>query len=506
MTSLGVTAAHPLAPSNARDDRRRPSWPLVWGIVAISLAAALAGIATGLGELRGAAVAMAVPIGLAIYAAPQLGPYLWLVSTPLIVGLGRGDILPFVRPNEAVLLLILGTVAFRVVPLVLAGRWRLPPLGRFDLAFGLLVITGSVLPLFVRVGRDLPVDIDDVLYSIVMIKYLLLYTLFRLTITTTAQVRVCLVLAIAASLPVAIVALLQVNGLFGVPEFLARYYDIPFSGGQGDAVTSRATSTVASSFGVANIMIHTACIISGLLIVYGRPRWLLLGVGAVCLFGVLAAGQFSGIIGIAIATAVTGWLIGRLRQMLLWSLPALALGAVVLWPVIEQRLSGFERESGMPQSWEGRIDNLERFILPALNSGDNWFLGVRPAPRVAAPEWWRDHVYIESGYLWLLWIGGVPFFAAFLAFVWVGLAEIGRVTRTRRDAVGVAALAATTGLSIVFVLMLFDPHLTMRGGADLLFPLLALALLDPERRHRAAEPSANRLAAAARSDDRLQQR
>ncbi len=469
---------------------RGPDWPLALGLVAILLSAILGGIATGLGDMRGAALAMAVPIGLAIYAAPQLGAYLWLVSSPLIVGLARGDIVPFVRPNEALLLLILGAVACRVVPEMLAGRWRLPPLGRFDLALGLLALTGSLLPLFTRLARDLPLDLEDVLYSFVLIKYFLIYALFRLTITTLAQVRACLVLVVAAAVPVAVVALLQVNGLFGVPGLLATYYDQPFSGTSGP-VTGRATSTVASSFGVANIMIQTAVVLAGWFIVYRRPRWLLLGLGVVCLLGVLAAGQFSGIIGIIIAIAVGGWLIGRLRQLLLWSLPVLALGGALLWPVLDERLSGFERESGLPQSWEGRIDNLERFILPELTAGDNWYLGVRPAPQVPAPEWWRDFVYIESGYIWLLWIGGLPFLAAYLAFSWVGLVDLGRTAKRRADAVGIAALAATTGLAMVAVLMLFDPHLTMRGGADLLFPLLALAMLRPAH-HPDSTPPAER--------------
>ena len=469
---------------------RGPDWPLALGLVAILLSAILGGIATGLGDMRGAALAMAVPIGLAIYAAPQLGAYLWLVSSPLIVGLARGDIVPFVRPNEALLLLILGAVACRVVPEMLAGRWRLPPLGRFDLALGLLALTGSLLPLFTRLARDLPLDLEDVLYSFVLIKYFLIYALFRLTITTLAQVRACLVLVVAAAVPVAVVALLQVNGLFGVPGLLATYYDQPFSGTSGP-VTGRATSTVASSFGVANIMIQTAVVLAGWFIVYRRPRWLLLGLGVVCLLGVLAAGQFSGIIGIIIAIAVGGWLIGRLRQLLLWSLPVLALGGALLWPVLDERLSGFERESGLPQSWEGRIDNLERFILPELTAGDNWYLGVRPAPQVPAPEWWRDFVYIESGYIWLLWIGGLPFLAAYLAFSWVGLVDLGRTAKRRADAVGIAALAATTGLTMVAVLMLFDPHLTMRGGADLLFPLLALAMLRPAH-HPDSTPPAER--------------
>jgi hypothetical protein len=49
------------------------------------------------------------------------------------------------------------------------------------------------------------------------------------------------------------------------------------------------------------------------------------------------------------------------------------------------------------------------------------------------------------------------------------------IARSRRGPVGVAASASLASLLAMFVLMTFDPHITLRGTADLLFSLLALA-------------------------------
>ena len=147
----------------------------------------------------------------------------------------------------------------------------------------------------------------------------------------------------------------------------------------------------------------------------------------------------------------------------------------------------------MPQSWAGRLNNLERFFFPELFADFHWLTGVRPAARLPAPEAWRDWVYIESGYVWLLWIGGVPMFLAFVFFVWVSWRHLRAVIRERVDPVGAAAMASLAYLMVIVVLMLLDPHLTIRGSADLFFPLLALASVrvpDPEEMPDCACPRA----------------
>ena len=71
------------------------------------------------------------------------------------------------------------------------------------------------------------------MYAIVLWEYLLLYWFYRGSITTSSQVTCCLWLSMISAAVVAIIGILQVANLFGIPELLSAYYDAPFSGTQG---------------------------------------------------------------------------------------------------------------------------------------------------------------------------------------------------------------------------------------------------------------------------------
>jgi hypothetical protein len=148
-----------------------------------------------------------------------------------------------------------------------------------------------------------------------------------------------------------------------------------------------------------------------------------------------------------------------------------------LWPIIDKRLAGFQSPSGVPHSWKGRWENLENSFFPELFSNLNWVLGVRPAPRLPASESWRDFIYIESGYVWLLWIGGLPLCAAFFFFVYVAASRLLRIIQEQDNTVRCAAVVSFTYLMVIITLMLLDPHLTGRGSADFFYPLLALSFV-----------------------------
>jgi hypothetical protein len=143
--------------------------------------------------------------------------------------------------------------------------------------------------------------------------------------------------------------------------------------------------------------------------------------------------------------------------------------------LLQHRLSDVNSQSGLPVSWSGRLDNLRTFFWPRLFSGFNFVLGVRPSARIATPKFATGWVFIESGYTWLLWAGGIPFLLAFIYFTRKNIQINLPRARSRNDAIGAVALAVVVSLIVVAVCMVLDPHLTYRGSGDLLFALLALS-------------------------------
>jgi hypothetical protein len=151
-----------------------------------------------------------------------------------------------------------------------------------------------------------------------------------------------------------------------------------------------------------------------------------------------------------------------------------AVSVPLAWPVIQARLVGFYSTSGLPVSWTNRLYNLRSYFWPQLFSGHHYLLGVRPAARVPDPHRQFGYIWIESGYTWLLWAGGIPLLLAFIWFVAVTMRAGWRGARTGTEPIRVAAVATCVAVSVTAVTMVFDPHLTYRGSADELFVLLGL--------------------------------
>ena len=453
-----------------------------WSTVAVVGASCVGGAVAGAGtavappQLSVAAI-LALTIVLAVALHPPMAAYLLLATTPLLAGLDRGLVLPLLRPHEAVGgLVAIGLVVHLVVRGAAGAPVRLrTSFGRLDAAIVTLAIAGSVVPLVVMTVRERAIEQDDLLYALQVWKYYGLFVIVRSCITSPAEVRNCLSIAMASASAVSLIAILQVLHAPGVESLLSRLYVPETSTGPS---TDRGSSTLASSIAVADVMTYALAIASGLLLTGERRKWLLGMLAVLFVFGVVAAGQFSGFIGVVVGMLAFGWITGRLSRTMIAFVPIAGLAALLLRPVIENRLSGFDGGRTLPASWQVRLDNVTSYFWPVLESDWNWVTGVRPLARIDGPPFSGiDFIWIESGHIYLLWTGGLAFLLAFFWYLWVALRTVGRIARKRADPIGVAATASFVALSVTAVLMVLDPHLTLRGSADLSFALLGLAMV-----------------------------
>jgi len=453
-------------------DRRRPGSTTqlyAAGIICVLVGGAAAGFAPVLTVVALGGVLLVATV----VARPAWAAYVYLAAMPFLAGLGRGSVVPLLRPTEVLqlgLMIGLGIVLYRRL---LDGHDPVPRLTRLDSSLLALAIAASVLPLAWLLLRGRVPSVEDLMAVFPFWKYLALYGLFRAAVRTEEQVRRCLQIIIGTALVVATIAMLQSLGVPGVREILALGW-AP-DGGLDFTSNGRASTTLGSPIATADFLAYALAIALAILVSVRRSG--LMGpVAVVFLGGLLATGQFTAAAALVLVTVAVLWVTRRRRVLLRLAIPAVPVVLLVGGGLLTRRLADTDQGTGLPVSWLARMDNLKEFVLPELH-GWQLLLGVRPNPIIAAPETWRDEIFIESGHLWLLWVGGIPLLAAFVFFLWTGIRSMVAVARTHHDGSGIAAIAAAAALVTIAVLTTFDPHLTMRGGADLLFALLALALV-----------------------------
>jgi len=381
--------------------------------------------------------------------------------------------------------LVGSVLAARALLLAQSGELPRPRLSEIEWSIVAMALASSALPLLWMSLRQVEITKDDVLYALVLWKFAAVYLIVRVSVRTVSQVRRCLYLSVATAAVVAVVAVLQALDLLNVRGVLATYY-VPH-GHVGALAKPRGGSTLALPAAVADLMVWNIAIVVGLLVTGARHRRLLSVAAVVFVLAAVSAGEFSSVLGLAVGAVVTAVVLRR-PAMLLLSVPLGALAALVLWPVIMARLRGFQGATGLPESWAGRLHNLEGYFWPYLFSDNGFVLGVRPSARVAVPSQATGYVWIESGYTWLLWAGGLPLLLAFAWFTRAAARHAVRVATWQADAVGVAATALLAGVVVTALLMLFDPHLTYRGSGDVLFMLAALAQVRPQRQPVGEQP------------------
>lgn len=409
-----------------------------------------------------------------VWCRPASAALLLVALTPLVAGIDRGRVVPLLRPNEALAVFLCAVLLTRTALRAPPGLRLRVRLNSVEMFFVAMAVANSVLPIVVMLARGRSVESDDITYAMVLWKYLVIYGLVRLTVRTDREVQACLWTALLSATFVALIGVMQALDLLGIRAALAGYY-APF-GYTGALALPRGGSTLSLPAAAADLYLMNLIVAAGLWWKDRRHPVVLGALSAVCVIGTFAAAEFSAVIGLLVVMATMAWSLRRL-DLLRLAPPAVLLGAAATWPVIEHRLAGFEGVAGIPVSWTTRWYNLTTYFWPELLQGSNPVWGVRPSARVAVSSQGTGYVWIESGYTWLLWGGGVPLFIAYCGFVLVSIRAMTARCRPLDSYASIAALAGLSASVMVVVLMNFDPHLTYRGSADYLFTLLALAFI-----------------------------
>ncbi len=474
-----------------------PADRTAWAVAAALAAAAIAfGAAVAFGPDKAfAGLIAAVFVGAVAYR-PLIGACSLVAITPLVAFQVRGLFVPGLRTHEAVVFAVLLGIGLCLVGQVLRGERLRVSLHAVDLAFAIVAFTGSVLPALLAFGRGRPITGTGIGQLVVFPKYFLIYLVFRIAARTADDVKRVVLTAGASGLVVSAIALIQT-------VFIVRVNDLLLRAGAEQTehfVIGKTTATIGNAI-LAGMYFSILLAVALSLFFRDLARrstqdernWrrtaIFAGASGLYFLAAMATGQLSTLIACFLALVIA--MVANRFSRYLGLLPLVGgIGLVALWPVFKKRLDEFQGFDELPRSWADRLANVERFFLPELRADDNWLWSVRPETTAESELIVTGKVFLESGYLAMLWIGGIFLLGAVVWFQITALRTSWQRVRRADPWLAACATGAFVGFLATAVLMLIDSHLTFRGSADLLYTVLALSLVPIAAPIRSRESSA----------------
>jgi hypothetical protein len=445
-------------------------------IVGIVLTVMLAGL-TGFNPFLGIACALLLFLLVLVVPKPILIVYGLILFMPLTGGLARGNVVPFLRIGQAIL--VLGFILFLLARPSPQGKSRLTAI---DLAFALYFLTEAVFPMLALYYRGEQVNLNYVGSSgqsplqtlLGPLQYYLLYRIVVATISTERQIKVVLELSFIASIIVSVIGIVE-RFVAPVRTFIQTYYPPSVQSATVSLDELRITSTLGHYSGLAAYLVFTIILVLACYTVGERMKIspLLLAITAAFdSIALLLTGTFSGWIGLAVGVTTFFILTGRVPKLFILIPCGIALAALIfqsfLSARLDQQLGAGAAVGLLPQSLAFRINLWESLFLPAI--GQHRLFGAGPSPAVLN-SWPAE----ESQYLLLLLRGGLPYFFSYLFLIGVAITMCWRQMKSKgRDAKHSVAFALLVILITMSVMNVSAEYFTYVGGTQVLWTLLAI--------------------------------
>lgn len=403
---------------------------------------------------------------------PAVGCGIFAFSISLTTGLGRGTVVPLLRPNEAVLLVILAGLLLHYLP-----RRERRPLTALDLAVGAFTLGAVVIAFCVLLVSRSPhlTDIDTVRSVLSPIQFLLVYLVFSRTDLSSRGQRAVLNLTMLASIFVGLLAVAELVDLPGIRLFVQSYYPPPViyqtswdpgyrpmsTLGHYSAVGAFATLNFALALTLATVR-HP-----------GFPKAWLTVVMAVNLAALVASLTWAPLMVLPLVAGVIFWYGRRVPRQLGVTVVVLAIAFAAFWPAVSARgtAQGVLTSAGegfvIPASFAYRLRVWEAFFVPAL--ADHIWLGtgtVIPSEVPTPLTNFVDNEYLREGFR----AGFVGL--ALLLMMLITIAVVGWRSRASPDPMRRSLGALALALVLFFALIGFTAEYMFFGGVSQEFAML----------------------------------
>jgi hypothetical protein len=407
---------------------------------------------------------------------PILGCALLAVGVPLTTSLGRGTVIPLLRPNEAIVLLVLAGLALRY----LLSRQVVTYTG-LDIAISFFAVGISVIPWLVLLATRANIDFDTWRVVLGPLQFLAVYLCFAQDRASDDHLKWLLNLTLLVSLIVGVIAILQLQDFPpGTRDLVNTYYPSDRPVPIYDINAYRPTS-ILGVYGTVGAYATLNFILALTLVHRKNSRlneaWLTTAM-VVNLASVIASLTWAPAVGLLVGAALVLWYGRRVPSQIWVGAATLVVVLVILWPAVSARIVDQQISLGNIQTIDTRFQNWQVFFLPTL-AEHMWFgTGtLLPSQLPASLADFVDSEYLRIGFrAGLIGIGLLISMLSIVGFTAWRCRDSPDLWRRR---LGAASLAAV----VVVVLAGFTAEYLAFGGLSqyiaMLFGLLAARLRRP---------------------------
>jgi O-antigen/teichoic acid export membrane protein len=385
----------------------------------------------------------ALGLFLATARRPLFGCAALVLLVPLTAGLARGAVIPILKPNEAILLIVLaGVIAHQVTVK------RVRPVGGLDLAVGGYVAGSVVIPWMVLALNHYPADLDTWRTVLSPVLFLAVYYVFSRTTLGEDGLSTILNSAMLAGVIVSAVAAAELANVPGVRAFVVANY-------AGPVLSSFRPSSTLGHYSAVGAFGALTYILALALATVRHPRfssrWLAVAMGAGVL-GVIVSETWAPLAALPVVTILIVLYGRRIPRELMVTIALGLVGLIFLWPLISARFdsqqlvtaSGF----ALPESMQTRIRYWNEFIIPALS--DHIWLGTGTVIPGSVPA--PLATFVDNEYLWAAFRAGIPGVALLVAML-VSIMAVGWGMRASKDPARRALGAASLSIAAMLLLL-----------------------------------------------------